>query len=154
MDIPQLLPDGSSLWMDVEFMKMLHNGKPEIGWEGDPKLGVYFYKDRLEIRRADDSGNMRHVIMRSRPGVRSLGMEALVFLAEHDSQSRKRYDVVADINQHNARVQRDLDAKRADSRGEAVERLAHALQRDIGPYETGLSRRLFPSVDVPKKGGS
>lgn len=131
-------------------MKLLHHGKPEIGWEGDPRLAPYLFEDRIQIRRADESGNFRHIVMQSRPGVRTLGMEALVFLAEHDSQSRRKYDVVADINEHNARVQRDLDSKRADIRGEAVERLAHSLQRDIGAYEGGSTRRFYQGVDVPK----
>ncbi len=154
VDVPHFLPDGSALWMDSEFMKYLHEGKPEIGWEGDPRLAPYLFEDRIQIRRADENGNYRHIIMQSRPGVRTLGMEALIFLAEHDSQSRRKYDVVADINEHNRRVQAGRDADSADLRGEAVDRLAHALLRDIGAYEGGSSRRFFAGVNIPgrKKG--
>lgn len=147
MDAPHNLPDGSSLWMDTEFMKYLHEGKPEIGLVGDPRLAPYLYQDRVQIRRSDEFGNYRHVVMQSKPGVRTLGMEALVFLAEHDSQSRKAYNVVDDINTHNAGVQAGLDSKKADVRGDAVDRLAFALQRDVGASEIGLSRRIFPGVD-------
>lgn len=154
MDTPTNLPDGSVLWMDHEFMKYLHEGKPEIGYVGDPRLAPYLFEDRIQIRRADEHGNYRHVVMQSRPGVRTLGMEALVFLAEHDSQSRRQYDVVADINEHNRRVQERLDAHRSDIRGEAVERLAAALMRDIGHLEGGSTRRFFPSAQIPTKGGS
>ena len=148
-EIPQILPGGETLWIDSEFMTKLHKGAPEVGWIGDDRLGVYFGNNCMELRRADDHGNMR-LIMRSRPGLRHLGTETLVFLAEHDPQSRRQYDIVADINEHNARVQSAIDAKKSDARGEAVERFAHALMRDIGPYETGSSRRFFPAVDIPK----
>lgn len=152
MDVPQILPGGETLWIDHEFIKLLHEGKPEIGWIGDPKLGVYYGNGCMEIRRADEQGNMRHVVMRSRPGLKTLGMEALVFLANHDSQSRRAYDVKADIDAHNARAQANLDRKRAESRGEAVDRLAHALMKDVGHLEGGSTRRYFPGVDVPRKG--
>lgn len=148
MDVPQILPGGETLWIDHEFMALLHKGKPEIGWVGDDRLGVYYGNGCMEIRRADDQGNMR-LIMRSKPGLRRLGTEALVFLAEHDSQSRKAYDVYKDVSDTNASARARLDEKRADSRGEAVERLAHALLKDVGYHETGLSRRFFPGVDVP-----
>lgn len=151
MDIPQILPGGETLWVDHEFMKKLKEGAPEVGWTGDDRLGVYFGNDCMEIRRADDHGNMR-LIMRSRPGLRTLGMEALIFLAEHDSQSRKQYDVVRDINEHNDRVRSERESRNADKRGEAVERLAHALLKDAGAYEGGSTRRFFSGVDVPKKG--
>ena len=150
MDTPTNLPDGSVLWMDHEFMKYLHEGKPEIGLVGDPRLAPYLNDDCIEIRRADENGNYRHVIMRSKPGVRTLGMEALVFLAEHDSQSRKQYDVVRDINEHNDRVRSERESRNADRRGEAVERLAHALRRDMGHLEGGSTRQFFGGVDVPR----
>jgi hypothetical protein len=153
MDIPKILPGGETLWMDSEFMKMLHEGKPEIGWIGDPSLGVYYGNGCMEIRRPDQHGNMKHVIMRSRPGLKSLGVEALVFLAEHDSQSRKKYDVVEDVNTSNARAQARLDTLRADSRGDAADRLAHALMKDVGHLEGGSTRRFFPGIDIPKPKG-
>lgn len=149
MDVPQILPGGETLWIDHEFMHLLKNGKPEIGWVGDDRLGVYFGNDCMEIRRADDEGNMR-LIMRSKPGLRRLGNEALVFLAEHDSQSRKAYDVYKDVSDTNASARASLDTKRADSRGEAVDRLAHALFKDVGALENGLSRRLFAGADNSK----
>lgn len=150
MDIPEAMRDGSTLWVDSEFYELLHKGKPEIGWIGDDRLAVYHTDDHcLEIRRADDQGNMRR-IMRSKPGVRRLGIEALVFLAEHDSQSRKAYDVYQDVSDANASARARQDSKRADSRGEAVDRLAHALFKDVGPYENGLSRRIFAGADNSK----
>lgn len=149
MDIPKILPDGETLWMDSEFMSMLHQGKPEIGWVGDDRLGVYYGNGHMEIRRADDQGNMR-LIMRSRPGLKSLGVEALVFLANHDSQSRRQYDVYEDLKQNNERAQAHKEALKADSRGEAVERLAHALKKDIGAYEGGTTRQYYAGIDIPK----
>lgn len=149
MDIPRMLRSGETIWEDSEFTKLLHEGKPEIGWVGDDRLAVYYADDHMQIRRADDQGNMR-LIMRSKPGAKTLGMEALVFLAEHDSQSRRAYDVYKDVSETNASARARQDDKRADSRGEAVDRLAHALFKDVGASETGLSRRLFAGADNSK----
>ncbi len=151
MDIPTNMPDGSVLWMDHEFIRYLHEGKPEIGLVGDPRLAPFLNGNHIEIRRADEQGNYKHVIMKSKPGVRTLGMEALVFLAEHDSQSRRAYDVVKDVNESNARAQANLDTKRAESRAEAADRLAHALYKDVGHLEGGSTRQYFP---VAKRKGS
>lgn len=149
MDIPKILPDGETLWMDSEFMKLLHGGKPEIGWVGDDRLGVYYGNGCMEIRRADDQGNMK-LIMRSRPGLKTLGNEALVFLANHDSQSRRKYDVYQDVSDANALARAGQDTKRAESRAEAVDRLAHALFKDVGAYENGSTRRFYPGADNSK----
>lgn len=150
MDTPTNLPDGSVLWMDHEFMRYLHEGKPEIGYVGDPRLAPYLFEDRIQIRRSDEQGNYRHVVMQSKPGVRHLGNEALVFLAERDSQSRRAYDVYKDVSDTNASARARLDEKRAESRGEAVDRLAHALFKDVGPYENGMSKRLYAGADNSK----
>jgi hypothetical protein len=150
MDIPTALPTGETIWMDSEFIKLLHEGKPEIGWIGDDRIMPYFGNNCIELRRADDQGNMR-LLMRSKPGVRQLGNEALLFLATHDSQSRKAYDVKADIDTRNALAQGRLDSLRAESRGEATDRLAHALMKDVGAYEGGSTRQYFPGVDIPKR---
>lgn len=150
MDIPEMMRDGSTLWVDSEFYTALHRGKPEIGWTGDERLAVYHTDDNcLEIRRRDDQGNMRKV-MRSRPGLKTLGNEALVFLANHDSQSRRKYDVYQDVSDANALARAGQDTKRAESRAEAVDRLAHALFKDVGAYENGSTRRLYPGADNSK----
>lgn len=145
-----MMRDGSTKWVDSEFYELLHRGKPEIGWIGDEKLAVYHADNGcMEIRRADDQGNMR-LVMRSRPGLRRLGIDALVFLANHDSQSRLAYDVVKDVDETNALARARQDSFRADSRGEAVDRLAHALYKDVGHLEGGSTRRFHQGVDIPK----
>lgn len=149
MDIPEILPNGETLWVDHEFYDLLKNGKPEIGWVGDDRLAVYHGPNHMEIRRRDDEGNMR-LIMKSRPGLKRLGVETLIFLAEHDPQSRKGYDVMQDIATHNALAQSRLDSKRAESRGEAADRLAHGLMKDVGHLEGGSTRQFFPGVDNSK----
>lgn len=149
-DLPQILPDGQTLWIDADFMDKLHNGAPEVGWIGDDRLGVYYGSDCMELRRLDQHGNAR-LIMRSRPGLRHLGMETIVFLAEHDPQSRRAYNLVDDINDHNDRVRRDRDARQADRDAEALDRLAHALLRDAGAYENGVTRQYYGGIDVPKR---
>lgn len=149
MEIPQILPDGQTIWWDSEFLNKLHNGAPEVGWIGDKRLGVYYGNNCMELRRADDSGNMR-LIMRSKPGLRHLGTETLIFLAEHDPESRRKYNIVDDINRHNDTVRASRQDRQADRDAEAIDRLAFSLLRDAGAYENGSTRQYYPGVDIPK----
>src|ERR1041384_5246756 len=105
IQLPVLLNDGSSLLMDADFDRRLKEGDASIGWTGDERLGVYYADGRIEIRRLCEDGELR-VIMRSRPGMKLLDTQALRFLAEHDSQSRRAYDVRAEMDKHNATVER------------------------------------------------
>ena len=149
LQVPFFLPDGKSLLMDSDFMRRLREGDATIGWTGDPRLGVYHADDCIEIHRLCEDGEVR-LIMRSKPGVTSLGSEALRFLAEHDTQSRRAYDPVEEINRHNAGVEKSIADREKDRRGEAAERLAWALRRDLGYHYGITSRAYYPGVDVPK----
>lgn len=149
---PTHLPNGQSLWVDADFYRRLHFGDASIGWNGDPALAVYHNGDRLEIVRWCEDGEPR-VIMRSKPGHKTLDTSALVFLAAHDSQRRGGFDVRAELDAHNDRIradrQRELDARFE----EAADKLHHALRKDIGAHNGGLSKRQFflPAAPWTKK---
>lgn len=139
---PTHLPNGQSLWVDADFYRRLHFGDASIGWNGDTQLAVYHENDRLVIVRWCEDGEPR-MIMRSKPGHKTLDTAALVFLAQHDSQRRGGFDAKEYVDRHNARInadrQRELDAKFE----EAADKLHYALRRDIGAHHGGLSKRLF-----------
>lgn len=148
--LPTFLPGGQSLMVDSDFYDRLHNGDASIGWVGDPSLGVYHSDDCVELWRHCADGETR-MIMRSRPGLTSLGTEALRFLAEHDSQSRRQYDAVAETNAHNDRIRRREAADRDAQMEDVADRLQFGLRKDLGAYEGGSTRRLMPLPAAPWK---
>jgi hypothetical protein len=150
IQLPVLLNDGSSLLMDADFDKRLKEGDPSIGWTGDERLGVYYADGRIEIRRLCEDGELR-VIMRSRPGMQVLDTQALRFLAEHDSQSRRAYDARADMDQHNDTIRRDAERNIAARNEQSAEKLRWALRRDIGAHVGGSTRVLMPLAAAPWK---
>lgn len=148
---PEFLPNGQSLWTEADFYRRLHYGDASIAWNGDLSLGVYHSGDRLEIWRHCDDGEM-HLIMRSKPGHKTLDTDTLRFLAAHDSRRRGGYDVKADVDGTRARI--DADKQRvADAKFEEVaDKLHHALRRDTGALNGGLTRRQFSFAPRNKKG--
>lgn len=151
LTLPTFLPGGGSLWIDADFIQRLHYGDATIGWNGDMSLGVYHEGDRLVIARWCEDGEPR-VIMRSKPGHKTLDTSALAFLAAHDSQRRGGYDVKADVDATRARI--DADKQRAtDAKFEEVaDKLHFALRKDIGAHEGGLSKRQFTFAPRNKNG--
>lgn len=148
---PTFLPNGQSLWVDHDFYRRLHYGDASIGWNGDLRLGVYHSGDRLEIWRDCEDGEMR-LVMRSRPGHKSLDTAALVFLAAHDSQRRGGFDVKEHVDSHNAAIKRDRERHLEDKTDAAIDKLHWALLRDAAPG--GLRRRMtaMPAAPWLKKG--
>ncbi len=151
LTLPTFLPGGGNLWIDADFIQRLHYGDASIGWNGDMDLGVYHEGDRLTIVRWCEDGEPR-TIMRSKPGHKTLDTDTLRFLAAHDSRRRGGYDVKADVDGTRARI--DADKQRvADAKfEEAADKLHHALRRDTGAHNGGLSRRQFSFAPRNKNG--
>lgn len=150
LTLPRFLPDGSSLYMDSDFLDRLHNGAPELGWVGDERLGIYMADGRIEIWRLCEDGVPRK-IMQSKPGHRFLNSDTLRFLAEHDSRSRRQYDVVRETLDYNAseKARRREDARAQNE--EYADRFHYALLRDIGAHEGGSRHRQMPLPAAPWK---
>ena len=146
----QFLPNGMSLLVDADFYNRLHNGDASVGWVGDPNLAVYHEHGRIEIWRHCEDGEPR-LIVRSRPGMDRLDAGVLRFLAEHDSQSRRGYDVREDIATFNAAVEKELKRKNDEKVAESADRLRHALLKDVGAYEGGSTKDLMPLPAAPWK---
>lgn len=152
VQVPFQLPNGMVLWQDDDFMARLHNGDATYGWIGDPDLGVYWNgeEQRVELWRWCEDGKPRQIV-RSKPGVSVMDGGLLKFLAEHDSQSRKHYDVDKAVRAHNLQVEQAAAAKTADAQAEANDRLAYALHRETGATVTGTTREFMPLPTAPWK---
>jgi hypothetical protein len=150
ISLPVLLNDGSTLLMDSDFEQRLKHGDASIGWTGDERLGVYQADGRIEIRRLCEDDELR-VVMRSRPGMRILDTQALRFLAEHDSQSRRAYDVRADMDKHNATVERHAQADHRAHVEQFADKLRWAMRKDIGAHVGGSRHTMMTLPEAPWK---
>jgi hypothetical protein len=150
MALATFLPNGMSLYVDSDFYDRLHNGDASVGWTGDPRLAVYHEHGRIEIWRHCEDGVPR-LIVRSRPGMDTLDASVLRFLAEHDSQSRRAYDVRADMDAVNAAVRKEYERQAKERTDEAADRLYHGLKKDIGAYEGGSTTDYMPLPEAPWK---
>jgi hypothetical protein len=150
MALATFLPNGMSLYVDADFYDRLHNGDASVGWVGDERLAVYHEHGRIEIWRHCEDGEPR-LIVRSRPGMNTLDSAVLRFLAEHDSQSRRAYDVRADMDAVNAAVQKEYERQAKEKTDEAADRLYHGLKKDIGAYEGGSTSDYMPLPAAPWK---
>lgn len=150
LQLPVLLSDGSTLLMDADFEHRLKHGESTVGWTGDERLGVYFAAGCLELRRLCEDGELR-VIMRSRPGVRILDVQTLKFLAEHDPQSRRAYDVREDMDRHNETIRRHAAVDAAAQNEQVADRLRWALRKDLGAHVGGSRHVLQPLPAAPWK---
>lgn len=149
---PHFQPDGGMIEIDSELIDALHNGYSPLGWEGDPLLFLAWNRatQRMELWRHNLHGDGKAgLIMRSKPGQRIADMNIIRFLVEHDT--RRGYDPVKEIADHNAKVRKDhLDAQR-DKMGEAADRLYHGFQKDIGQHLTGSTKDYMPLPEAPWK---
>lgn len=130
--IPRVLPDGTIVLEDEDFLDRLHKGAPEIGWIGDDRLFMAHdtVADTIEVwRRCED--NIPRRVMRSKPGVRILDSGALQFLADHDTRSRRAYST-DELFAHNRKVAADKDKRWDEKLDDISDRLAHALHKDLG----------------------
>lgn len=122
---------GRSLWVDgamTDLIDKLHNGDPIRGWEGDPRLAVYWNDPRWEIWRLEDDNEYR-MVCRSAPGV-PFDERLIDRLCEWDMRRRKR-DLHVEIAEANDRVRAGKRAAHDEYMTEEVlPRLRHAFRKD------------------------
>lgn len=153
IDLPRILPDGSTLLQDHDFLDRLRAGDATVGWLGDDRLGVYLENNCLAIKRLCEDGELR-TICRSKPGVRYLNTDTLRFLAAHDSRGAG-HDVVQRVIADYDRRQKEQSAALKELCDETADRMEFALMKDIGTHEgSGLRHRQYTGIDLPKKADS
>lgn len=106
----------------------LHYGDPVRGWEGDPRLAVYWAPPCWEIMRLEGDGQYR-MVCRSKPGV-PFDERLIDALVAHDRQ--RGYQPHASISAHNDRRDAELRARHDEHIAEEVApRLRHALRSEL-----------------------
>lgn len=143
---PQTLPDGRGLWVDPEvqdLVRILHEGDPVLGWEGDPRLALYRTADRRwELWRLEVDGEYRPV-MRSKPDTK-LDHRLILKLMEIDRN--RGFDAHEAITKRNEAEQMRRLAEGAERIAAAEERVRWAIGKD-----TNEGRKVFSLVDFAKK---
>lgn len=127
---------------------LLQNGCAELGWDGDPWLKIVYNKmfDRLEVVDTHPKfGGQYDTVFVTQPGDASIADP--YSLIRRVKMCDQRYRTVDEFLNMLDQQQEDFEkAQAAEDEaliGDAPERLAAAIQKDLGPYYGGLSRRYF-----------
>ena len=129
---PEFL-DGRRVWLDPvmeDIIGKLHNGDPTKGWEGDPRLEVYFEptQGRWELWRLEDDNEYR-MTCRSQPGV-PFDDRLIEHLVAHDRR-RFKTSLHDQIAAQNEAIDREVRRKNDDYINEEVNpRMDWALKKD------------------------
>lgn len=127
---------GKRLWTDPEvadIVQRLHYGDPTLGWDGDPRLALYYLPDgRWELQRLEADGEYR-VVCRSRPGL-ALDLGLIRHLVAHDMRKKAAEDLLAAVDKANEAAEKARRAPLEDKAAEAFERVAHGLVKDVGHH--------------------
>ena len=119
--------NGKMLWTSPEVSRIvdkLQNGDPTLGWEGDPRLALYFREDgRWEVSRYEN-GDYTTVCV-SRPGV-TLDERLIMRLIEHDH--RRGFDPEEVVRE----FQPTKDDARSDRLRETLEKVYAGAAKDLG----------------------
>lgn len=130
--LPEFTPNGVA-WVQNDSMgelrRKLREGDPVRGWEGDPRLELYFHRDQDQwsLLRCEVNGDQA-LVARCRPGV-APDERLLDELLARDV--RRGYDVHAAVVAHNETLEAARDQANVDAMvEEGAPRLKHALKRD------------------------
>lgn len=131
--VANALPDGSVVWTDTagDVGRVV-----ELLREYDPDLRLV--RNNRDERWEVWLGNQR-ICRRDGMHVPD-GHKLVAFIAAHDT--RRGFDPIADVDRHNAAVDRARDQEAAEVFEDKADRLAHALGKDLDlPAQDG---RLYP----------
>lgn len=140
MDHVTVLPGGTHVLVEgtvVDTLRRLRDGDGILGWEGDPNMQLFVdTESRLyDVWTLDAAGDPALVVSQY-PYADQRLIEAVIRADSH------RFDVATRVLEHNRTVdEANRKARQAESE-ERADKLHHALLKDIGAYEGGLTRRL------------
>lgn len=141
LDQVAYLPDGTRVAVEgaaVDTLRALQRGDGLLGWEGDPNMQIMvdLVTGTFDVWTLDAHGEPYLAI--SRP---YCDQRLVVDVLAADTRRR---DVAGDVLARNKALEASQASSRRDEIEDATERLCHALRADIGAYEGGLTRTLFP----------
>lgn len=121
--------------IDDPLVAPIRDGYPPLGWEGDARYALYADPQRKSwvLVRLEGDGVYRPEAETTfaAAGVGAIDVvgQLLQFLVSHDT--RRGYDVVADVDAHNAALDREQDRVFSDRVvNDLAPRLRHALRKD------------------------
>ena len=131
--------DGRSLWIEPDVARVLdriQNGDPVKGWEGDPRLAVYYepQEKRWELWRLENDGQYR-LFCRSKPGAQfdESIIDALIAHA-----TRRGFNP----RQHVLTVNEGISWKRSQEMSDYIEEhIAPALQYGLRRQFDGMRKQ-------------
>jgi hypothetical protein len=115
--------------------RMLREGVPEIGWEGDPFLTLCWNKTALRWEVWDERQEKPYCVYRSRHFASHDEIPDIFQLCAHlrDHDLRKN-DVVARVDKHNAAVEKALNERRHGEQVEALMKVAFYIGKEVGHH--------------------
>ena len=126
--------NGRRLWMDTpmrDLITRMRFGDPVKGWEGDPRLDLYWNGDdeRFEIWRLEGDEQYR-LVARSGPGI-PFDERVIDALIGMDGR-RRRKSIDQTVIDQNLAVDAERDRQREEwVTEEAAPRLHHAFRKDM-----------------------
>lgn len=137
------LPDGSFEVTDQrDAIDRLRNGDATLGWSGDPNLGLVLntVEQRWEVWYHCADGVDRLAMHRPHEPGQGLPIVSLIrAIVKHDT---RHIDVVGEAEAANVKLAADRQARFRERTGDAGDRLAFALGRDLDmPAQDG---RVYP----------
>lgn len=141
LQVVNALPDGTRIASEVglrDIARALQEGDRLKGWEGDPDMIVCvdLITGMFDVWTRDNEG--APYIAFSRPYCDGRLIDDAL------ACDTRRRDVAGEVLVRNKAVDAAARAAFEAETEEAADKLRHGLLRDIGPYEVGLTRTLFP----------
>src|ERR1044071_8911243 len=140
LSVPYTTPRGHQVVVNSDVLDVaarIQRGDPTCGWEGDPRMFVVFnyVTEKYEVwRRCED--NKDRIIMSAEP--REFDARVIVRLVQSDT---RHVNVLAEMEKHNERVERQQQEEHAEMMKEVNDILARGA---MGSY--------LPGVDVHSPG--
>lgn len=142
LDQVAVLPDGQLAQVSgavVEMLRRLKDGDNVLGWEGDPNMELFVDLDTglFDVWTLDLAGEPTLVVSAA-PYCDQRLLERVI------RADTRRFDVAQRVIDARAAREKAEASRLADQREEAHDKLHLALLQDIGAYEGGLTKRIFP----------
>ena len=130
--------DGRTLTrIDDPVVAKITEGDPTMGWEGDPRFGLYAGPGQWVLVRLEHDGVYRRTATTTLGagcyGALDIVGQLVAFLVAHDT--RRGFDPAAHVQDHNDRRDARIDAEHDDFvAGELAPKLHWAVKRDLGAH--------------------
>lgn len=138
-------------------VKPLQDGKPELGWPGDPALALSWHRieNRWELLRHDPQRGKpnRHVIVARGPigaEINEASVNELIrHLVAHDTQRRgnSAQEQLDRIIKHNEKVRKDALDRGVDQGFDAMDKFYYEMAKEMGEPNITFATRSRPERD-------